>query len=425
MDARRHASDQLAKMLSSEITVPVPRLWAPVALSLAVHGALLGSIALVGGLRWPAPPIPIELLPGTRSIERQGPDIAPLPVAPSPPSKAEPARTPPSPRSAPRPGAATRSPRAEARSAPKSSEAELARRAEQTPQTSDLRPFAPGDSWLVLMLRSARLRTSVHREAVERLLSGLPDYRTLVEDTGIHLFDDVGALVIATSNPYDVTATFLAASFASEERARVMRVLGAKRLPDWDPRVFRALGDELAVLARPDVAAAIDAERADGGAGDRLADGGTATGLAARLAELGRKDDADKGPALLVTLGEVGRLMRFGGGFPTPTTLELAVGGEDAPRVELRATMASPEEAQLLSGRWPEIVSRYRAWTGLLGIGGALDRLTATPRGNVVEVTGIIPEAQLRLALAWAGMRLEARNPRPRPLEPASATDLK
>ena len=73
--------------------------------------------------------------------------------------------------------------------------------------TADLSKFAPGDAKILLLLRTDRMRRSPHRMAVETLLRHLPDYDTLVSGSTLSPFDDFNALLIATSNPMDVTAT--------------------------------------------------------------------------------------------------------------------------------------------------------------------------------------------------------------------------
>src|SRR5262245_13883845 len=48
-------------------------MWAPLAISTAVHALLLGGLWLGAQLRWPAPPIPIEVRPLHRKTQQVGP----------------------------------------------------------------------------------------------------------------------------------------------------------------------------------------------------------------------------------------------------------------------------------------------------------------------------------------------------------------
>src|SRR5207302_768873 len=105
------------------------------------------------------------------------------------------------------------------------------------------------------LLRSEKLRKSPHREAAEALLAGLPDYNTLLAGTGLSPIDDFEALLIATADPRDMTATFVAARYKDDAR---IRALGEKQLLPGDPRVFRFLQRGLAVLVTPAQAARLD-----------------------------------------------------------------------------------------------------------------------------------------------------------------------
>jgi hypothetical protein len=79
----------------------------------------------------------------------------------------------------------------------------------------DLRAYGPENSRLTALLRLDRLRSSPGKDgyvaAVDRLLRLLPDRRRLIEGTGLDLYRDFDALLIATPDPTDVAVTFLAA----------------------------------------------------------------------------------------------------------------------------------------------------------------------------------------------------------------------
>jgi hypothetical protein len=79
----------------------------------------------------------------------------------------------------------------------------------------DLRSNSPEGSRMIALLRLDRLRASPGSEntitAVDQLLLLLPDRRTLIGDTGLDLYRDFDALLIATPNPTDPNVTFLAA----------------------------------------------------------------------------------------------------------------------------------------------------------------------------------------------------------------------
>src|SRR5262249_19389237 len=122
--------------------------------------------------------------------------------------------------------------------------------AKAPPQTTDLSPFAPAGAHLVLLLRSEPLRRSPHREGVETILRAPPDYETLLGGRTLSPTADLDALLIATADPHDVTATFLAARHA--DAARIRDAVTKRALPEDDPRVFRSISPGLTVLTRPD-----------------------------------------------------------------------------------------------------------------------------------------------------------------------------
>ncbi len=342
------------------------------AVSTAGHALLLGAIALAGRYAWPAAPIPIEM-------------VAPRPHA---------ARPPPPPAPPPAPAASINKGAGGARKAngtpPPSPAPELA-----LPSTNDLKPFAPDDANLVVLLRSDKLRASPHRRNVETLLSALPDYDTLLGGTGLSPIQDLDVLLIATNDPRSITATFLAARYPDSAK---LRALLSRPLMAGDPRVFRTLKPGLTVLTRPDGAARLDAAlsgHTDGGDDPRIR-------WLHDLENFDQVAQSADGPALLVTISDVQALMRFGGGLPTPLALALAMTAEAAPSLRLKAVFATPDEAAQFAVAWPEIVARWRSATALLGLSPMLDGLSPLQHGAEIELLGRLPEKQMMLGLGWA-----------------------
>jgi hypothetical protein len=349
------------------------------ALSAAAHVLLVAVVALAGRFAWPAPPIPIEVvMPKPRSVQ---PPPAPKP----PPPKSE------------RVAAVNNKEGIPMRKAPAKGEAPP-----PPPPTSDLKPFAPDDANLVILLRSEKLRQSPHRDKIDLLLSALPDYNTLLGGTGLSPIQDLEALLIATNDPRSIVATFLAARYVDSPRLR--SVIGRPLMPG-DPRVFRTLRPGLTVLTRPEGAAKLDdalAGRADGGDDPRVS----------WLKQLEQFDQVAKGadgPAFLLTISDVPALLRFGGGLPTPLAMALAVSGDGGPSVRLKAVFARPEEAAQLVAEWPQILQRWRSATMLLGLSAALDGLKISQQRSEAEIVGRIDEKQLQIALNWATTLLPRR----------------
>lgn len=355
-----------------------PTLAGPLAISTAAHGIVLALLFLGARLSWPAPPIPIELRPAHRAVQRTGPvEQRGDRKAHAPPTRA--ARP-------PKRGAGATAPLP----APP-----------PPPETTDLSPFAPEDAHLVVLLRMDKLRRSPHRAGVEALLSALPDWNTLVGGSGVSPIDDFEALLIATADPHDVNATFLAARHADLPR---VRALIERPLPAGDPRLFKVVKPGLTILTQP---------------GTLASDmGDPRTTWLQQLEHFDAVARTDKGPALLVTLSDAPSLVHFGGGLPTPQAIALAASADASPSLRVRIVFASADDAGRFARAWPEIMARYRAATALLGLARALDGIAIDSNESNVELTGRIPEAQLRLGLNW----VRAFIPRaPTPLDAGSA----
>jgi hypothetical protein len=334
-------------------------------LSAALHALLVAGLALAGRFAWPAVPIPIEMVAPKPRVVRP----------PEPPPAPNPPRTP----SINKEGIG---PKKSTRPSPE---------AMTPPPTADLKKYAPDDANLVVLLRSDKLRASPHRHDVELLLSGLPDYDTLLGGTGMSAIQDLDALLIATNDPRSVVATFLAARYPDSPR---LRAILQRPLMPGDPRVFRALKPGLAVLTRPEGAARLDqalAGAVDAGDDPRVQ----------WLKDLQRFDRED-GPALQVTLSDVPALMHFGGGLPTPLAMALAMTADGSPALRLKAVFASADEAAQFVAAWPQILQRWRSATVFLGLATALDGLTISQHELEAEVVGQLPEKQLQLGLSWA-----------------------
>jgi hypothetical protein len=341
-------------------------------LSAAGHALVLALLFLGAHLRWPAPPIPIEVRTAHRAVQRVGP----VEKRGDPKSHATPAK-PKTPSSASAKAAPPRPP--------------------PPPETTDLSPFAPDDAHLVVLLRMDKLRRSPHRAGAEALISALPDWSTLVTGSGVSPIDDFEALLIATANPHDVTATFLAARYNDAPK---VRALVDRTLPAGDPRVFKIVKPGLTILTQPNELAT-----------DM---GDPRTAWLAQLAEFDRVAQADNGPAVLVTLSDAPSLIHFGDGLPTPQAIALAATADATPSVRVRLVFGDPDEAHRFARAWPEILTRYREATALLGLSRALDDFQLDINDRQLDLTGRIPEVQMRLALNWVRALLPQR---PSPLD--------
>jgi hypothetical protein len=365
----------------------------PALLSLLLHVAPLLALWLLARVPLLVPPLPIEIRPAH--------PVAPRHETP-PPQREAPPGGPPKAAGGPGRAKAKRS----ARPAPAPTPAPPPQPpSPPVPAPADLHALGPGESSrIVILLRTDRLRSSPYRAAVETLLSLLPDYQTFLAGTDLSLVERFDALLLATDNPYDVTATFLAARHGNDPR--LQEALAQRTLPSWDPRVVRFIEPTLSVLARPEGAARLDRalERSDGGV---AADEGAARWLDT-LRHIEKLADEPGAPALLATVSGLPTVARLQG-LPTPLSASLAVGAEAGPALRLSLQFMDEAAARTFVTAWPDIVKQWRASTALIGLGGTLDQLVAKQAKEKVEVEGRIGDAQMQLGLSLA----QALLPRP------------
>lgn len=109
------------------------------------------------------------------------------------------------------PGPKPRPTRRRPESREKALEDEPTRTAGPPPKPTSVRSYGPEGSRVTALLRIDRIRGTPYEPALDELLSLLPDRRDLLDGTGIDLYRDIDALLIATPNPTDPTVTFLVA----------------------------------------------------------------------------------------------------------------------------------------------------------------------------------------------------------------------
>ncbi len=344
-------------------------------ISLALHAFVL-LLAFTGApFSWPRAPIEIELR-------------APPPKKIAPPRPKQPAQK--------------KTPPAKAPSAPAKTEVATipATLPAPPPELPASLPSAPDDDAvdeanIVFCLRVEALAHSPHREAIERLFPLMPDYRSLIMGSGTRLEEFV-ALLVATSDPRDLTRTFIAARFVDSPR---VRAIADRPLGNGDPRQFRFPKPGLAILARPEIAAEIDAALASAEEPPDPAD--PRRRWLTQLAALERVDTED-GPAITLSAADIGALLRVGNGLPTPLSGAMAMTLEGAPALRARVTFADEESAQQIETEWPRLLERSRSMLALLGLSRALDDLRLTRHESEIELEGRIPERETRMALEWA-----------------------
>lgn len=279
------------------------------------------------------------------------------------------------------------------------------------PPAPDLHAVGPATANITLILRGPLFAKSPYKEGVDQLLSMLPDYHTLLDGTGLSPFDDLEALLIATPDPRDVTASFLAARHRGDAR---IRALAQRSLGGGDPRQFRALGDDLMLLGRPDDLLRITkAESGDTTSPDAVEAQRWLTAL--RSFDAGSKD-----AAFSLTISDLPALIRISGGaLPLPRTIRLAMSAEASPATRLVLLFDTTELAQRFAQMWPELREKLADSAPMFG--GALDGLKLTREGREVELLGRLPESQLRMAFTFLKL-LTPRTPSPATPPPTPQT---
>lgn len=101
----------------------------------------------------------------------------------------------------------------------------------------DLAPYVPGGARLRLVVRLDRLRGTPWLTSLDTILQPMPDYRTVIEGSGLGIGEAFDVLVIATPDARDVTATFLAARLNVGEAQVQEAFTGPKERPRvvWEP----------------------------------------------------------------------------------------------------------------------------------------------------------------------------------------------
>jgi hypothetical protein len=309
---------------------------------------------------------------------------------------------------------------------------------------ADLTGYGPGDARLTLVLRLDRIRGSPYAEDLRRVLAAFPDHRTLAVRTGLDPLADLDSILIATVDPSDVTATFLAARYRFPE-ARLRRLFDRQataaggrirwtlsggrpvgELPPApglrpDPRVLVLLRPGLAVFTQPEHVVTLTGGAAapDGGATEASpgrasssteASPGRAsssTDWPARLSILEVESGAEpEGPALLLTLADVPSFAVAARGetLPVPHAARLMVtglGGEPAAYLEL--TFDVPALAERFAAEWP---ARARAIAAhplvfLAGLGGLWGRIEARAHESTVRARAILKPREVRRVLGF------------------------
>src|SRR5262245_37921552 len=276
--------------------------------------------------------------------------------------------------------------------------------------TSDLGAYGPQGSRLTVLMRLDRLRGTDYAPHVDELLMRLPDRRDFVSGTGLDLFMDFDALLVATPNPLDPSVTFVAVRHRLDD-AKVRAALnqgakGSGHALTWRTQGGRPIAerharegsaprrdDRLIILAAPGLTVVTPrAYRAlllapaspppDGGVSDGTAakspaspDGGATASpspLKGGWATLLTRIDAEEGlmppdGAVMVNAVDIfkSRAPAPGEppvlyGMPIPAAVNAVIGIADAPYLDVVAEFKTDAPAKHWESQWPTVQRKLR-----------------------------------------------------------------
>jgi hypothetical protein len=264
------------------------------------------------------------------------------------------------------------------------------------PRPRDLSGYGPEGSRLTALLRLDRLRATPDAASyigpIDEVLRLLPDRRRLLEGTGLDLYRDFDALLIATPDPFDDAVTFLAVRHHLDDaalraaldrgaaaghhpiewREEAGRPVGARHGEGRDDRLFVLPEPHLAVIAPPAYAKLL-IEPPPGDAG-RLARGerraspdadhrGGAWGPSqgphhndwrGLVARIDAEDGAMPEEAVfMLTATNLIRGEASGAPAAMPRVLSLLAGTAPSPFLQLTAEFAAEAQARAWQAEWP------------------------------------------------------------------------
>ncbi|MFT5994319.1 MAG: hypothetical protein ACI82G_003331, partial [Bradymonadia bacterium] len=173
------------------------------------------------------------------------------------------------------------------------------------PVATDIGMWGPEGAQSVMIIRGDRVRRSEHTETIRGIMGALPDFDTLLGGTDIDPFEDVDAMLIASTDIRYITRTFIATLHRLEPATlmeqldggveggvewedRDGRLYGTPRNNNRDPRVFLVPTSGLFIYSRPEFLEPVlsNAPRARGL-------GSAMTDLEARRAQVAQADVAE------------------------------------------------------------------------------------------------------------------------------------
>ena len=327
--------------------------------------------------------------------------------------------------------------------------------------TSDLSAYGPQGSRLTVLMRLDRLRGTDYAAPVDELLIRLPDRRELVSGTGLDLFMDFDALLVATPNPLDPTVTFLAVRHHLDD-ARVRAALNQAAKHSDHTLTWRMYGnrpvaerhardanaarrdDRLIVLAAPGLTVVTprayrslllapasawggDAGEGAGTQATTSPDGGAPAAAVNPLkdgwATLLTRIDAEEGlmppdGAVMVNAVDIfkSRAPAPGEppvlyGMPVPPAVNAVIGIADAPFLDIAADFNNEAPARKWEEQWPTVQRKLRTHPLLVlsGFSPLVTRAQLTREDRTVRLHLAVSHDETLRLLAMAARFLTGR----------------
>lgn len=274
----------------------------------------------------------------------------------------------------------------------------------------------PAGTQIAVRVDMERIRRSPIADDVRSVLAAIPDWKALLEGSGIDPVEQLERLLIATPNLQREKLVLAGRYLGGEQVVRAAvaqlaeargqraswRIEGGVQVAPWanadvTPRVLALLGPAHFAIARAE-----DLPRVLAIAGARVKRRGQAAPPAEHPADALLSMGPDEGLSLEVEgVAQFVRRGRRG----VPERLRLAAIERAGTRVELRGELNYPDEASATDAAAyvEELRERYasNALIALLGLSGALDEAKIERLEQTVHVTVVLTTEQTRLVLGY------------------------
>ncbi|MBA2660928.1 MAG: hypothetical protein H0U74_01420 [Bradymonadaceae bacterium] len=278
----------------------------------------------------------------------------------------------------------------------------------------DLRNYAPGNARMTALVRIDRVRETAYAEGLRRLLEAVPDYRILLESTGLDPVRELDTIFMASADPRYLHETFLAVRHSMDDATikgflgrRFVDPLGWQKYGEYDVRALvpesgRYQDPRQILLARPGLAIVTRPEWLEGLTGNVAPDSALAKDMQRadapapvfslldgleqieRVAEREETFVLVSAQGLYFMLPGVGRLPKF-------EAVRLSVDTPDNPRLSIDLRFATEAEARNFFNACPAMTRQVIAaipFARALGIATLVERLGCQHDGDYVTVKG-------------------------------------